>query len=899
MSTVATKGQKTAKIEKMKQLADSKPKSIPRGIALANGDVKHYADADSNIAIARTGDTFLVYDYKTGNVTRDMTRAEVNAELARYRQSKSATSETTNATSEKTSENFSSDAEIEIKDEKISKTAFENEFSEEKSRPSVKEIKAANEAKEQAKRFDALAKEKIKDYDGLSEANKSMIRKIFREAEANGISEADALSYARVSARTGLDIVFDKKACYKGKNEAGADVYHAGFYDPENNRIVVNPETKKKHTVLLIHELSHAMRSYRKNGEVKYFIDEDAKVSEKMWKEIRKYYADENGNVDEALALDEASAYYAEAIFGTEGAIDLLLGEKPTLKQKLISFFTKSAAYYSTDEKLSKEARRHFRKFKAMFDAFTARNYGRNAEAGLAGDKKAKRFAMNANLESEIDNALKNKFYRNHVKLTENTPDILLSQKGVRNLPLYMKPSHVRENIFTEQEAISKGYKIGKGINYHGLGKPKFIEVISDLDNVSEAYRGTKNAENPQRREKYFLLISKIKDADGNTINVPIYINEYADYHSVVVETNKVATVFGKEGLRSYLQKEIQKGNLVRIKKKSLQVGDGTAPIAAAYGLKASDNSISDYQPKVNTSDKISSKKSSESGKRASMDADYMSAVNRGDMVTAQRMVDEAADRMMSDSILREGKAINKGEEADGTLIKMYHGSGAKGFYKFESNDGALGKGVYVTSNWDEAVGYALEKLGIEQNDNGYYEWNGEEYDGIGSIGEALENEGYVRGFYANVTDEKDISTSSVYWEDVIALVRDTTQLKSADPVTYDDEGNVIPLSERFNPKKSDIRYSMEEIDPAKMGEPTLPRTAGTMSVGQYKKRIADLTKAKSYSKDQIYDIVKKLPMADMAMEKTREQVAEAVWQIYNEQLTASEYCRRYIVREM
>ena len=125
------RGGKTAKIEKMKQLADSKPKSIPRAIALADGDVKHYADADSNIAIARTGDTFLVYDYNTGNVTRDMTRAE-----------------------------------------------------------------------------------------------------------ANGISEADALSYARVSARTGLDIVFDKKACYKGKNEAGADVYHAGFYDPENNRIV-------------------------------------------------------------------------------------------------------------------------------------------------------------------------------------------------------------------------------------------------------------------------------------------------------------------------------------------------------------------------------------------------------------------------------------------------------------------------------------------------------------------------------------------------------------------------------------------------------------------------------------------------------------------------------------
>lgn len=32
---------------------------------------------------------------------------------------------------------------------------------------------------------------------------------------------------------------------------------------------------------------------------------------------------------------------------------------------------------------------------------------------------------------------------------------------------------------------------------------------------------------------------------------------------------------------------------------------------------------------------------------------------------------------------------------------------------------------------------------------------------------------------------------------------------KSADPVTYDDNGNVIPLSERFNPRKEDIRFSL------------------------------------------------------------------------------------------
>lgn len=43
-------------------------------------------------------------------------------------------------------------------------------------------------------------------------------------------------------------------------------------------------------------------------------------------------------------------------------------------------------------------------------------------------------------------------------------------------------------------------------------------------------------------------------------------------------------------------------------------------------------------------------------------------------------------------------------------------------------------------------------------------------------------------------------------------IVLDTNQVKSADAVTYDDNGNVIPLSERFNAKNEDIRYSLSSM---------------------------------------------------------------------------------------
>ena len=60
-----------------------------------------------------------------------------------------------------------------------------------------------------------------------------------------------------------------------------------------------------------------------------------------------------------------------------------------------------------------------------------------------------------------------------------------------------------------------------------------------------------------------------------------------------------------------------------------------------------------------------------------------------------------------------------------------------------------------------------------------------------------MQNEGYD-----GVINEED----GAIWEYVAF---NPNQIKSADPITYDDAGNVIPLSERFNPEKEDIRYSI------------------------------------------------------------------------------------------
>ena len=58
-------------------------------------------------------------------------------------------------------------------------------------------------------------------------------------------------------------------------------------------------------------------------------------------------------------------------------------------------------------------------------------------------------------------------------------------------------------------------------------------------------------------------------------------------------------------------------------------------------------------------------------------------------------------------------------------------------------------------------------------------------------------------GVFRERVDEEALKPRTNY------IAFEPSQIKSADPVTYDDAGNVIPLSERFNPENKDIRYSI------------------------------------------------------------------------------------------
>lgn len=207
-------------------------------------------------------------------------------------------------------------------------------------------------------------------------------------------------------------------------------------------------------------------------------------------------------------------------------------------------------------------------------------------------------------------------------------------------------------------------------------------------------------------------------------------------------------------------------------------------------------------------------------------DEAYMSAVDAGDMETAQRMVDEAAER-------------------EGYDIKAYHGTPNGTFTVFRDwqyftedreyadiyqNQGASSNGYKATAQKPKTYSVFLKLSNVfdtrnpkEQrifNDEFYRKWgngaplserglpdwtdgddlieffeeNGYNYDAV------LIDEGGTGG-YGDAVNDRGISI----------VVKESSQIKSADPVTYDDAGNVIPLSQRFNERQPDIRYSIKD----------------------------------------------------------------------------------------
>lgn len=461
----------------------------------------------------------------------------------------------------------------------------------------------------------------------------------------------------------------------------------------------------------------------------------------------------------------------------------------------------------------------------------TGGKFNNNTSVVVTKRENSAKYSIREDAPAEIHKAVTDKNYGGDIRLTDTTPRIMLAHKGVRNLPMLMKASHIRENILTKQEAAKLGLDTGKGINYHGLGEEVFKKVIDSLDDISVGYRGTPKANDPSRRENSFLLISTVKDNGRNTIVVPVYINEMGSYNRVLIRTNKIASVYGKSSLNEYIKREVAKGNLVRIKKRSPANSESPAPIAVDYNGVTSQAKAADQTAMAfgNTSIRSSSENSNTKIKKSERDAEYLSAVKRGDLETARSMVNEAAEDAEYDitayhvSMNGAFNVFDRNRLGENTVDYADDAATAAtaylGFW-FSDHDASKPTRSYGMIPGDARqfrlkaetlYPIALQTLQDELHneyisEDAIEQYSAGEYSAIREAAEEYAAELQRRGYSGLKVQDSELGGTSY-------VVFDPEQIKSAEPVVYDDNGKVIPLSERFNSKSRDIRYSNRDVD--------------------------------------------------------------------------------------
>lgn len=228
---------------------------------------------------------------------------------------------------------------------------------------------------------------------------------------------------------------------------------------------------------------------------------------------------------------------------------------------------------------------------------------------------------------------------------------------------------------------------------------------------------------------------------------------------------------------------------------------------------------------------------------------EYMSAIAKGDMETAQRMVDDAAEKWSN------GKRLYTTDAETGEIVFEFYRSSDGGRTVWNGHGNNPNQGVFLTSDkhiadaFDSALGgvrgqtggkhitvyakaenpFVIDAKGqiytaipvdegsipdwVYEKSSSSVEWSDEanDYVVVDSIDiDNLYPEAFKRGYDAVIVKNVKEGVGGGVATDVV-LKDGGTQMKSADPVTYDDNGKVIPLNERFNPDKVDIRNSLSQ----------------------------------------------------------------------------------------
>ncbi|MBQ8000123.1 MAG: hypothetical protein IJ298_02760 [Ruminococcus sp.] len=411
-----------------------------------------------------------------------------------------------------------------------------------------------------------------------------------------------------------------------------------------------------------------------------------------------------------------------------------------------------------------------------------------------------------------------------YIPMRVNTPSFFIDvvmehSKGeieVMNVPMVSQVGHLRQNM-EEDDGTSYGDK-----RPHNLSVDDIVRISKEMSDPSYIIL--------QKNGRYSMVVSFYNKSQKQVLvvidfasdNNPVNNYKYKQYMNGYNEGyyNIIVTQFELDDLDTYLENN----EVVYDKKKmngKYQVGSGRI-VAITHDIPFINNTISQPEKSV---------KKNSYADMVDLSADYDNAVeeylrhkSRYNLNKVREIVNLAASKAMPDSVVRDESEL---------LTKVYHGTEAESFNVFDKKrrgqtDSSLwGRGYYFTPDLEFATDFGENVRGFYLNITNPFIVT--KVDAPASdIANRLKAMGIevdfdyskIKAFeFANhfgnqrFTDVlQEHGYDGVIVEDFEFVAFDQNQMKLADAITYDDNGDVIPLSERFDSGTNDIRYSRNDF---------------------------------------------------------------------------------------
>ncbi len=537
----------------------------------------------------------------------------------------------------------------------------------------------------------------------------------------------------------------------------------------------------------------------------------------------RRYGVDANTNEGLALIHSEMAADSMFDVFSNEKFIKSLVTENRTLAQKIKDFLTdliselrEMITHFHASEEMNALRKQTVvledinASFISALEAAT-----KNMQETLS--DKTKNTATKDGVRYSIKKTSKMP-YANQIEQIENQqlngsnslyigiPSAQLQSAGFSNNPFAMNQSDYRKS--RRKSSPNKNY------SKHAV-KRKFFEQLPQK--LNEAVMFIDNG------KKVTVVTDNLMiDTNGNPsyIVAGVWKNQPMDDGYI----NQIKSVYPLDDFIKRITESAESGNLVIINKNKandLLAPIGIQPSQRSRIINLAKDSISQY-----------SEKSSE------IDNQYFEAVECGDMETAQKLVEQVAKENGYDSPLLYHGTLNFGftefdiskgfifATSDNALVSTYSavdGSRSLTDLKYNQDDNPendirrgnyalyakLGKSLVLDcerKNYENLFNIKSNLVESEENTELIKEL--EKLHVTDDMARLAKAYGYDSVVFKNIEDTGHFSYSEMVGD--VYVLFDSSDVKSADTVTYDGDGNIIPLSQRFNEDNKDIRRSIK-----------------------------------------------------------------------------------------